>query len=102
MKNPVLFSVFVLFILSCNNQKSAKKEAQNVVKTPIFPTISFQEIFDSNDVKGAFLFYDLKKDTTLVFNKPRTNIAYIPASTFTKSIDLKCSTHRLQLIYQGC
>ena len=82
MKNAILLSLFVLFIFSCSSDSPTKEAQQTVVEYSIFPSHDFQEIYDSNGVKGAFLLYDLNNDTTLVFNDPRTKIGFLPASTF--------------------
>lgn len=82
MKTFLLSSVLLLFILSCKNEVPSKDEAKNKSVTAVLPAINFQQLFDSAGVKGAFLLYNLKNDTTLVFNDQRTKVGYLPASTF--------------------
>ncbi len=82
MKVLFFFTVLLLSFLSCKNESTQKVEAQESVSAPVFSKVDFQKIFTDNNIKGAFLLYDLKHDTTLVFNEPRTKIDYLPASTF--------------------
>lgn len=82
MKNYLLLFLAPIFVLSCKNDSPLSNDAQKGPELLSFSPAQFQEIFDSNEVKGAFLLYDLKNDTTLVFNKARTKTGYLPASTF--------------------
>ena len=82
MKNTLLFLVLLLFGLGCKNDQSTNSKSKNGPKTLTFSTNQFQDIFDKNDIKGAFILYDLINDTALIFNQPRTERAYLPASTF--------------------
>ena len=82
MKNFLLLSVFVVIIVGCTNINPEEKKEKSNAEKSIYLTISFQEIFDSNSVKGTFLLYDFKNDTTLVFNEDRTEKGFLPASTF--------------------
>lgn len=82
MKIWILFPVLFLFVLSCKNDPPSKNEVEKAPEMLSFSTIPVQEIFDSNGVKGAFLLYDLKNDTTFVFNESRVKKGYLPASTF--------------------
>ncbi len=82
MKNSLVLYVLLLSVLGCKNDFNENREVKKEVKTAIFSTIEFQELYDRNGVKGAFLLYDLKNDTALVYNEPRTKNAYLPASTF--------------------
>ena len=51
-------------------------KAQNAPEKTIFPTVSFQEIFDSNGVKGAFILYDLKMILLWFLMKPEQKKAF--------------------------
>ena len=82
MKTYLLPLISLLSLFACSNESSSEKSIETDPQPLAFPTVNFQEIFDSNSVNGAFLLYDLKKDTTLVFNQPRTKIGFLPASTF--------------------
>lgn len=82
MKNTLLLTILLLLILSCKNDTTSKIASQKEPETSLLPFVDFQKVFDNNGVKGAFLLYDLKNDTTLVFNESRTQNGYLPASTF--------------------
>lgn len=82
MKNLLLLSILLFSVLGCKNDPPLNIETEKEPKLLSFSRSQFQELFVSNEVKGAFLLYDLKNDTTVVFNEPRTKIGYIPASTF--------------------
>ena len=82
MKTLLYLSFLLLFVFNCKNDSNGAGEVKKTPKTAIFPAIDFQELYYSNGIKGAFLLYDLKNDTVLVYNQPRTKNAYLPASTF--------------------
>ncbi len=73
--------IFVCFV------GSAQEPVMSVSKNIGAPAITlsesdFQKIFAEFQVKGAFILYDLGKDTYSVYNKERTEKAFLPASTF--------------------
>ena len=75
MKNlkNILFAFSILLFLSCT--KEAEKDIQ--VKTdPI------EDVFKQHGFEGCFQLYDLKNDSTVVFNEKRCNERFTPASTF--------------------
>ncbi len=82
MKNWLLFPVLLLFVSGCKNNPPPKIDTEEAPKMLTFSTNQVQEIFDNQGVKGAFLIYDLKNDTTFIFNEPRIKTGYLPASTF--------------------
>ena len=82
MKKWPIPCILMLFFFSCKNDLSIKNEVPKKPEQLSFSTVQFQEIFDNNGVSGGFLLYDLKNDTSLVFNETRTKTGYLPASTF--------------------
>lgn len=49
-------------------------------KTELRP--EFKSFFDEYKVDGCFLLYDFQKNKTLIYNKERANVGFLPASTF--------------------
>ncbi|MFH0734740.1 MAG: class D beta-lactamase [bacterium] len=61
--------IFVLlFSVGVNAEEIEKKE--------------WKKFFDSHDLDGCFLLYDLNKDTYSYYNKKRCETGFLPASTF--------------------
>lgn len=68
----ILFLSLILF--ACSKQQ--KSVLSNYSSTDI------ENIFESENVNGCFIIYDLKNDKKLTFNAARLDSAFLPASTF--------------------
>ena len=67
----------LLFILMFSGEIPAQESHKKV----ILPQ-DYQKHFDKYGVKGSFVAYDLKKNTTFFYDEKRCNTRFTPASTF--------------------
>lgn len=70
MKKLFLF-LFIIVIISCNKKENTLEKEKII-----------ENIFNTNNINGTFVFYDLNKNKYTIYNKERAEKRYYPASTF--------------------
>lgn len=77
--------LFFIFILCIGCQSSSPPTEQAIENLPPLVSISsdsIQPFFQKENITGCFILYDLKNDYFSIYNEPRANTRFRPASTF--------------------
>jgi len=87
MKKYLIFLVFVLALVACGGEVQdeemvAELAEVSVTAEPETIEIDLAPHFESRNVEGAFLLYDLNANQYQGYNFPRHSQPYLPASTF--------------------
>ncbi len=94
----LLSGIIQLFLPSCMPQNTSSVEHNEPFITFSDSTYStIKNAFVKRNVDGCFILYDVKRDTTLVYNPERTEEFFLPASTFkipNSLIALECKVVR--------
>ena len=67
IKGLTIIILALLGLASCNQNKS---------------TDNWEKFFQENNIKGTFVLKNIDTNKTLIYNKERSNIEFVPASTF--------------------
>lgn len=74
------FFISIMMLTSCIN--SIQRDA---TKSVVFNDAAYgkiESVFQKSRIEGCFILYDIKNDTSIIFNQPRTVQQFLPASTF--------------------
>ncbi len=92
--------ILSLFFASCmpQSKSSYDHESEAIHFTKADSAVLFiREAFEKRDIHGSFILYDVAADQWIVYNAPRADSAFLPASTFkiaNSLIALECKVVR--------
>lgn len=97
--NIKYFFILSFLLFSCL-QSSKKENGFESIPNLVTNERLYQKIdssFRKNGVDGCFILYDLKQDTSIIYNSSRASQSYLPASTFkimNSLVALECGAVR--------